>query len=174
MPPADPLPPLDAAARETYERALGLLTVRARSARQLEKRLLEKGEPPALVAAVIARLVANGLLDDARFAAARARAGILGKSRSRRRMAETLAHDGVAKDVARAAIQEVLDEEGGDENAAALRAGEKKLRSLARLDPAAQRQKLYGFLARQGYAPDAVRKALRALLDASLPEGADD
>ena len=126
--PDDPASPLDGPTRKTYERALDLLAVHARSARGLEKRLLEKGEPPAQVAAAIARLCAAGLLDDARFAAARARSGILGKARSRRRMTETLANNGVARDVAAAAIQQVLDDEGTDEHAVALRAAQKKLR----------------------------------------------
>jgi regulatory protein len=160
----------DDAASKTYERALGLLAVRARSVRGLEKRLLEKGEPPAHVAAAIARLRAAGLLDDARFAASRARSGILGKSRSRNRMAQTLANDGIARDVAAAAIAQVLEEEGTDEHAVALRAAQKKLRSLAKLDPQARRNKLYGFLARQGYPADVARRVLRAVLDVAPPD----
>ena len=85
-------------------------------------------------------------------------------------MAETLANNGVARDVADAAIAQVLDEEGTDEHAVALRAAQKKLRSLARLDPQARRQKLYGFLARQGYPADVVRRVLRAVLDAPPPD----
>jgi regulatory protein len=169
----DPLPPLDPAALATYERALGMLSARARSAKRLAERLRQKGEPPDQVAVVVARLVANGLLDDARFAESRARAGIVGKSRSRRRMAETLAHDGVPREVATAAIQGVLEEEGG-EREGALRAGRKKLRALSRLEPAVQRDKLYGFLARQGYPSDVVRATLRALLDAPPPEEASE
>ncbi|WP_437623185.1 regulatory protein RecX [Sorangium sp. So ce1151] len=153
-------------AEKTYERALRLLSFRARSARELEKRLIEKGEPREHVAAAIQRLCANGLLDDARFAEAKARSGIVGKPRSRRRIEQDLARKGVARDVADAAIRQVMADEGTDELAVAERAARKKMRTLARLDPAEQRQKLYAFLARQGYAPDVVRRALRAVLDA--------
>jgi regulatory protein len=170
----DPLPALDPAASATYERALDLLSARARSARRLEQRLLEKGEPAAAVAIVIERLVANGLLDDARFAEARARAGILGKARSRRRMTEVLARDGVAREVADRAIRDVVEEEGGDELTAAVRAGEKKLRSYSKLEPLARRDKLYAFLARQGFGADIVRGALRKLLDAPPPDDTSD
>ena len=166
----DPPPPLDRATQKTYDRALNLLSSRDRSAQKLEKQLLDKGEPPEQVTAVLARLSGAGLLDDARFAAARARSGLLGKARSRRRMVETLTHDGVASDVAREAIQKVLDEEGTDELALALRAARKKLGSLSRLAPLAQRQKLYGFLARQGYASEVVRRTLREVLDAAPPD----
>ncbi|WP_437834841.1 regulatory protein RecX [Sorangium sp. So ce1153] len=163
-----------AGAQKTYERALRLLSFRARSARELEKRLIEKGEPREHVTAAIQRLIANGLLDDARFAEAKARSGIVGKPRSRRRIEQDLARKGVARDVADAAIRQVMADEGTDELAVAERAARKKLRTLARLDPAAQRQKLYAFLARQGYAPDVVRRALRAVMDvrdAPPPDG---
>jgi regulatory protein len=162
--------PDDTAAQKTYERALNLLSFRDRSAKKLAARLIEKGEPPAQVAAAIARLTANGLLDDARFAAARARSGLLGKARSRRRMEQTLALDGVARDVAAAAVQRVLDEEGTDEASLAVRAARKKLRSLSGHPPPVQRDKLYGYLARQGYGSDIVRKALREVLDAPPPD----
>ncbi|WP_437571039.1 regulatory protein RecX [Sorangium sp. So ce542] len=169
-------PPRKAAAGEqkTYERALRLLSFRARSARELEKRLIEKGEPPEHVATAIARLSANGLLDDARFAEAKARSGIVGKPRSRRRIEQDLARKGVARDVAEAAIRRVMADEGTDELAVAERAARKKLRSLSGLDPMEQRQKLYAFLARQGYAPDVVRRALRAVLDAPDAPPPDD
>ncbi|MGK4007907.1 regulatory protein RecX [Sorangium sp. So ce1036] len=169
-PPASPPAPTADAAQKTYERALRLLSFRARSARELEKRLIEKGEPPELVAAAIARLTANGLLDDARFAEAMARSGIVGKPRSRRRIAHDLARKGVARDVADAAIRQVMADEGTDERAVAERAARKKLRALARLDPREQRQKLHAFLARQGYAPDVVRRTLHAVLDAPPPD----
>ncbi|XXX77582.1 regulatory protein RecX [Sorangium sp. So ce134] len=170
---AEPRRNAAAGEQKTYERALRLLSFRARSARELEKRLIEKGEPREHVAIAIARLSANGLLDDARFAEAKARAGIVGKPRSRRRIEQDLARKGVARDVAEAAIRRVMADEGTDELAVAERAARKKLRSLSRLDPAEQRQKLHAFLARQGYAPDVARRALRAVLDAP-PRGGDD
>jgi regulatory protein len=172
--PPSELPPLDLAAQKTYERALDLISLHTRSARQLAARLVQKGEPAAQVEAVIARLCANGLVDDGRYAEARARAGIVGKARSRRRTVEDLVHHGVSREVADAAIRQVLDEEGTDEVAVAVRAAKKKMRSLATLDPPAQRQKLYTFLARQGHAADVVRRTLRLVLDASPPDEADD
>ncbi|WP_437508048.1 regulatory protein RecX [Sorangium sp. So ce1099] len=165
-PPGEGAQKTGAGAQKTYERALRLLSFRARSAKELEKRLIEKGEPRDHVAAAIQRLCANGLLDDARFAEAKARSGILGRPRSRRRIEQDLARKGVARDVADAAIRQVMADEGTDELAVAERAARKKLRTLARLDPAEQRQKVYAFLARQGYAPDVVRRALRAVMDA--------
>ncbi|WP_437654372.1 regulatory protein RecX [Sorangium sp. So ce1182] len=173
-PPGEGAEKTGAGAQKTYERALRLLSFRARSARELEKRLIEKGEPREHVTAAIQRLCANGLLDDARFAEAKARSGIVGRPRSRRRIEQDLARKGVARDVADAAIRQVMADEGTDELAVAERAARKKMRTLARLDAAEQRQKLYAFLARQGYAPDVVRRALRAVMDvrdAPPPDG---
>ncbi|MFT3772949.1 MAG: regulatory protein RecX [Minicystis sp.] len=167
---AEPLRPLDAETQKTYERALRLLSFRARSAKELTDRLLAKGEPAAQVEAVVARLLANGLVDDTRYAEARARSGMLGKARSGRRTAQDLARRGVARDVAEAAIKQVLADEGTDEVAVAERAARKKLRSLTQADPQERRQKLWAFLARQGYGPDVVRRAMRAVLDAPPPD----
>ncbi len=164
--------PVDASTKKTYERALSLLSFRDRSVKELQKRLHEKGVIAEEVTTTIARLQESGLLDDARFAAERARAGIVGKARSRRQIEHDLAQRGVTREVASAAIKQVLADEGTSELEVAVRAARKKAKTLARLDPQAQRQKLYAFLARQGHSPDLVRRALRAVLDAAPPDGA--
>jgi len=171
---ADPLRPMNSATQKTCDRALTLLSFRARSARELKKRLLEKGEPAPEVEIVIARLQANGLLDDARYAESKARTGIVGKARSRRRLQQDLVQRGVARDVADTAIRQVLEDEGTDEAALCERAARKKLRSLSREGPLERRQKLYAYLARQAYAPDVIRRVVRTVLDAPPPDDADE
>jgi regulatory protein len=170
----EPQSPLVRTPEETYERALKFLSHRSRSAEELEKRLIDGGEPAAHVALAMERLRANGLIDDARFAEARARAGIVGKARSRRRLEQDLAQRGVAREVAREAIQQVLADEGTSEVEVAVRAARKKAKSLARLDPREQREKLYAFLARQGHAPDVARRAVSAALEAPPPDETDE
>lgn len=170
----EPARRVDGVSSTTHARALSLLSFRDRSVKELQKRLLEKGCAEEQIAPTIARLQESGLLDDARFAAERARAGIVGKARSRRQIEHDLAQRGVTREVASAAIRQVLADEGTSELEVAVRAARKKAKTLARLDPQAQRQKLYAFLARQGHAPDLVRRALRAVLDAAPPEGADE
>jgi regulatory protein len=167
---AEPLGPLDRATQSTYDRALRVLSYGARSEHELRTRLLDKGEPPAQIEVVLTRLRAHGLLDDAQFAAGRARTGMLGKARSRRRLQQDLAQRGVSREVASAAITKVLADEGTDEAAVAVRAAQKKHRSLTHLPPQEQRHKLYAFLARQGYTPDQVRHALRVVLESPPPE----
>ena len=81
----------EGAGGKTYERALSRLSFRDRSVKELQKRLHEKGEDAERIAPTIERLQQSGLLDDARFAAERARAGLVGKARSRRQIEHDLA-----------------------------------------------------------------------------------
>jgi regulatory protein len=166
--------PAGGAAGKTYERALSLLAFRGRSVKELRTRLHEKGESVEQIAPTIERLQQSGLLDDARFAAERVRAGVVGKARSRRQIEQDLVQRGVTREVAADAFRRVLEDEGTSELAVTVRAAKKKMKTLERLDPQAQRQKLYAFLARQGHSPDLVRRALREVLDAAPPEGAEE
>ncbi len=165
-------PPVGAA--KTYQRALGLLAYRARSARELRRSLLDKGESAEDVDAAITRLQSAGLVDDAAYARSMARVQVSGRARSVRRAEDDLRRRGVAPAVAAEAVRAVLVDEGTDERAVAVRAAVKKLRALAGMDPRAQRQKLYAYLARQGYSVEATRHALKTVLDGVPPDGAED
>ncbi|MBL8678413.1 MAG: regulatory protein RecX [Myxococcales bacterium] len=151
--------------KRVYSRALAMVAARARSTSGLRKKLIDKGESPAIVDRVIARLVEQRFVDDRAFAAAKARSAVA-KGRSSRRAAMEVAHAGVDRAVAKAVVEEALDERGEDEIALCTRAAQKKVRSYASLDRAERRRKLYGFLARQGFSSDAIKKALAKVLDA--------
>jgi regulatory protein len=75
---------------------------------------------------------------------------------------QELARKGVARSVAGEAISDVFEEEAVDQRAIVEEAARKKLRSLSGLDPAVQRRRLYGFLARRGYDLDDIRAAIDA------------
>jgi regulatory protein len=134
-----------------------------RSARDLRRRLLLKGEPEPDVDATIERLTAAGLLNDAAYARAFVRSKVSSQGFSRRRLQLELAKRGVARDVAEAAIIEVLEDEGVDESANLERVARKKLRTLKGMDVETQRRRLSGYLARRGYDVDAVRTLLQTL-----------
>ena len=152
-----------AAELDVYDRALNMLAFRARSSAELARALVRKGEPKALVDRVVARLLEQGLLDDAAFAQSFTRAKVLGARQSRRRVQQGLARKGVARDVTDAAIATVFEEEGVDQAALVEAAARKKLRSLLRLEPAVRRRRLYAYLARRGYDADDVRRAMEAV-----------
>lgn len=147
----------------TYSRSLDMLARAPRSARDLRWRLLLKGEPESDVDAAVARLVAAGLIDDAAYARAFVRSKISSQGFSRRRLQQELAKRGVARDVADAAIAEVLHDDDVDEVASIERVARKKLRTLRGLDEETQRRRLYAYLARRGYDVDGVRAVVAKL-----------
>lgn len=155
---------MNRADRTTYDRALDILESRARSVVELRRMLLRKGESASDVDAVIARLRASGLLDDATYARQLTRSKALGAGQSRRRIALELAKKGVMRSVADAAIADVFDQERVDEVAALEQVARKRLASLAKLDPTTQKRRLYAFLARRGYDSEAIAATLRRLL----------
>lgn len=162
QPPVDPPSPrsLDPG---TYSRSLDMLARAPRSARDLRRRLLLKGEAEADVDATIERLTAAGLLDDAAYARAFVRSKVSSQGFSRRRLQLELAKRGVARDVAEAAIAEVLHDDDVDESANIERVARKKLRALEGLDEETQQRRLYAYLARRGYDVDDVRAVLKAV-----------
>ena len=149
--------------RSTYDRALDLLALRARSEAELRQKLIRKGEPAASVDEAIERLKAQKLLDDAQFARQFARAKVVGAGASRRRIAMELARKGVDRHTADAAIDDLAESEGIDVSASIHRVAEKKWKSLAKLDDQTATRRLYAFLARRGFNPDEIRSALQAL-----------
>ena len=164
----------DAAKLHTYDRALGLLAASARSARDLRRRLVLKGEPAAMADLAIQKLIDNGLLNDADYARQLTRSKMTGPGHSRRRMQQELFKRGVSRDVADDAIADVMSDESIDTGAIIERVARRKARSLARLDPEARKRRLYDFLARRGYDHDDIRRAIEVVLAEGLDEfGAD-
>lgn len=154
----------EAAIVTTYDRALNMIALRARSAAELRRLLVRKGEPPEIVDIAIERLLRAGFLDDNSFARQFARSKAVGAGFSRRRVQQELARRGVARDIAESAIAEVFVEEQIDDADTIDRVARKKLKSLARLDPQVQRRRLYAFLARRGYEVDDIARTVRAVV----------
>ncbi|HEX7977466.1 MAG TPA: regulatory protein RecX [Gemmatimonadaceae bacterium] len=153
---------LESARLHSYDRALNMLALRARSSSELARSLVRKGEEKAHVDWAIARLQEQGLLDDAAFARAFTRSKVVGGKQSRRRVEQELARKGVARSVAGEAIDDVFEDEAVDQRAIVEEAARKKLRALSGLEPAVQRRRLYAFLARRGYDLDDIRAAIAA------------
>jgi regulatory protein len=153
----------EAQALGAMERALNMIAFRARSVRELRRGLLRKGESQEAVERAIERLVASGLLDDAEYARQLVRSKLVSRGFSRRRLQDELFRRGVEREVASEAIEEVMADESVDEAAMVEQLARKKLRTLAGLDAATRRRRLYAFLARRGYAPDDVRAVMEKL-----------
>src|SRR4029077_7542525 len=87
------------APKSCHERALGLLAVRARSRRELERRLLKAGFEPDEVAEVLERLGRVCLIDDEAFARQVAEHAFGVKRSGRRAVVSSLRAAGVAHDL---------------------------------------------------------------------------
>ena len=153
--------------RDCHERALGLLAVRQRSRRELERRLLQAGFDSSEVSDELTRLEAVGLIDDEAFARAVAEHGFGGRRESRRVVAGKLAVAGVDPATAHA----VLDDLAGDEQQRADDLASQRVTRLGGLPPDKAFQRLAGYLARRGYPPGIARAAARRAL---AVEGVED
>ena len=150
------------------EAAVALLGRRQYTRRELEVRLARKGYEAEAVEGVLASLSERGWVDDAKAAASLVRSET-GKGRGRGRIASALAARGVPRGDAEEALA------GLDPAAETARLREvlaKRARSLpAGLTPEARSKRLFDHLVRRGFAPGAVRAALREKGD--LPDDAE-
>jgi regulatory protein len=146
--------------KSCHERALGLLAVRARSRRELERRLLQAGFEPTEVADVLERLERVGLIDDDAFAAQVVEHAFGVKRSGRRAVASTLAAAGVPRNI----IENALSQggEGESERADALAAS--RAARLRSVEPAKAFSRLTSLLVRRGYSPEMAREAARKAL----------
>ena len=144
--------------RSAKDRALGLLAVRWRSRRELERRLGAAGFESEEIATALADLSRAGLVDDERFARelTRSRAGRLDGNRSVR---SALAKAGVAPEVAEASLAEA-----GDETERAYELARRRAARLGHLEPEVVKRRLYGLLVRRGYSPGLAAAACQEAL----------
>lgn len=153
------------APRSTYEQALRFLEFRARSVEELRRKLIQKGCPAEEVREALDRLQEQRLLNDADFARQFARTRVMSAGASRHRIAQELRRRGIAREVADAALETLMEAEGIDLTASIYRVAEKKWKSLAKLDDFTRRRRLYAFLARRGFNPDEIRGAMSRLAE---------
>jgi regulatory protein len=146
--------------KDIHERALGLLAVRQRSRKELERRLVQAGFEPEAVATELGRLEDVGLIDDATFAAAVVESRMGARGESRRAVGIKLQQAGVDRDVA----MDALDRAPDSEQDRADRLAETRVARVSGLDPATGFARVSGFLMRRGYAPAVARHAARRAL----------
>ena len=127
---------------------MSLLAMQPRTRVELERKLLQAQAPPEVVAEVLDRLTAVGLIDDAAFAQAYVRTGVAVRRRGTRSLRSELRGRGVSDDDIETAADEV-DED--TERATALALASKRAPSLARFAPEVRRRRLMGLLMRRGF-----------------------
>jgi regulatory protein len=150
-----------------HDRALRLLSVRARSRRELEVRLLRAGFEADEVRHELERLEEVGLIDDEAFASAVATHHLTVQG-SGRRVAE---RELFAKGIDRAVIERTLSQFGGDEAGRADLLARERARRLSNLPREKAYARLVAFLGRRGYPAELAHPAARRALDLG---GADE
>jgi regulatory protein len=151
------LPPVEtpprASARAT---ALALLGRRDYTAAELTDKLTARGYPAADVAATLAQLTGERLVDDRRVATAFIRTAIQAKGRGRYRIERELA----ARGIGRPLLHELLTTLAPEDELDAIRRIVARKRLPARPTPA-DRRRLFQHLLRRGFSAEAIGKVLR-------------
>jgi regulatory protein len=144
---------------DAYLAALRMLAQRELSESQVRQRLTRRGHDDSAIDGAIARLKADGSLDDQRVAAAIARAETGLRKRGRLRVRRRIEAAGIAPSMAQRAVDETFRDIDVDALMAA--ALDKRLRGRTELADDREFQRLYRFLVTQGFEPDRVLNLLR-------------
>ena len=137
-----------------------MLARRELSESQVRQRLTRKEHSPADIDAAVARLREERAIDDTRVAEAIARTETALRRRGKLRVRMQIERAGIAKAVARKAVDDVFDRI--DDDAQIQAALGKRLRGRATVADDREFQRLYRFLIGQGFESDLVMKTLRA------------
>jgi regulatory protein len=144
-----------------YHEALKMLARRELSEAQVRQRLARRVEDRDSIDQAIARLKAEGTINDERVAGVIARTQTTLKSRGRRRVQQQIEAAGIAKSIASRAVDEAFQDLDAD---ALLSASlEKRLRGRQRIDDDREFQRLFRYLTAQGFDTDRILAHLRRL-----------
>ena len=144
--------------RDLKTTALDILGRRENTRAQLRRKLLQRKFDPADIDRTLDDLTAAGFLDDARAAKTFARHATHIKGQGRMRIARELAAKGVDAEIVAQTLDAQIDPE---EEAERLQTALEKKSRGRDLSDRKESSKVWQALVRQGFAPDAVSKALR-------------
>ncbi len=157
--------------QECFDRALKFLERRLHARAELATKLRKYEYPSDLINDVLGQLQQLGYVDDKRFAETRAELAARYKHHGQNRARIELARKGVDRETARQAVEHVY--EAHDTSAVARDLARKKMRSLARLDLAVAKRRLYGMLLRRGFDCETIKPVVEEALG-SIDEPAAD
>lgn len=143
-----------------YVDGLKMLARRELSEQQVRQRLARKGHSPDAIDEAVTRLRDERALDDARVAEAIARTETSLRRRGRIRVQLQIQKAGIDKSTAKRAIDDVF--ESFDDSALVEAALNKRLRGRDTIDDDREFQRLYRYLAGQGFESDQIMRALTA------------
>ena len=147
--------------QDTYLIALRMLARRELSEAQVRQRLARRGEDRDAIDEAVARLKAEGNINDERVAGVIARTQTTLKSRGRRRVLQQIEAAGIAKSIASRTVDEAFQDLDAD--ALLLGSIAKRLRGRDRITDDREFQRLYRYLTAQGFDSDRILAHLRRL-----------
>jgi regulatory protein len=147
--------------KSCHERALGLLAVRPRSRRELERRLRAARFEPGEVQDVLTRLELVGLVDDEAFARQYAEHRFGTRKEGSRAVSNGLRAAGISPSLAEAVSEDAPD----DEEERAEQLARARASRLTEVEPAKAFNRLTSLLMRRGYGPEIARSAARKALE---------
>lgn len=145
---------------------LRLLAVRLRSRREIEDRLSRKGYSGEVVAAVVAQLNREGLLDDMRFSRAWVAGRLALRPSGAVRLRQELRQKGVAAEVIEQVLQATLP--GSTERTRAVEVARARAQRYRGEPREVAFRRLAGVLRRRGFSSAAIAAALREVLGRSV------
>ena len=143
---------------EAMRVGLRYLSVRPRSCREIELRLLREKLEQETIEQTIDRLTTLGYLDDRNFAAAFARDRIRLRPCGVRRMKADLLSRGVSSCDADDGIESAMMEQDVNEHELLQQVASARASKLDDLDKGVARRRLFGYLSRRGFSSENVRK----------------
>jgi len=154
-----------------YLDALKMLGRRELSESQIRQRLVRKGHTEEDIDAAVKRLKDERAIDDARVAEAIARTETAVKRRGKLRVRRQIEQAGIAPAVARQALDSVFEDL--DDDALLQAALGRRLRGDRLIADDREFNRLYRYLAAQGFESDRILKVLNARRS-RRPSGSDD
>ncbi len=152
---------------KAFRAAMNRLARRAMSTGMIRQKLRELGHDAEVSQRVLDRLDRLGLLDDEAFGRALIREATRSKPAGPRLLRQKL----FQKKLDAALIDRLLEEHDAeqrqreDPDAEAIAFAVKRAASLERFDPVTRKRRLYGQLARRGFGPDTIQRALAVALE---------
>jgi len=147
-----------------YERALNFLSYRPRSEAEVRRNLRKKDLEDEIIEATVERLTRAGLLNDWEFACYWVENRLQFKPRGARALRHELREKGVSASIIAKALDDL------DEEAAARKVAEARVRRLAHLEPRDFRRKLGAHLARRGFSYAVIEPLIDEMLEAARCE----
>lgn len=152
--------------KEVQLAAVNYISYRPRSSREVIDHLVRKRFPRDLAESVVRHFETVSLINNLEFARMFVRDRLRRKPIGRALLQKFLAAKGIPSEMVQQVLRENISDE--DQASAAHELASRRLRltkrSMAKLDPIKQRQRLTGYLLRHGFTNEIVQKAVQSIL----------